>query len=403
MGYITESEKKVNVIGDYDVAVAGGGVAGIAAALASARQGKKTVLIEKQFALGGLGTLGLITIYLPLCDGCGNQVSFGIAEELLKLSVKHGYEEQFFEERNYTDECFKTWLETGKNESGSNQRYQVRYNANVFAILCEQLLIENGVEILYGTSVCDVIMNNDKISHLLIENKSGRSALAVKSVVDSTGDADVVKMSGEKTVLFSQGNILAAWYYFLNKDEVDLKMLGFSDIPDKYKTEEQKKVPSKRYMGVTGEELSEMTIDAHRYLLDNFLKDGGINKNHHLSTIATIPQIRMTRRIDGKYTLDDTEMHKHFDDSIGKCSDWRKSGPVYEIPFSTLHGTTVKNIITAGRCISVTDAMWDITRVIPVCAVTGEAAGTAAAMCDDFDNIDIKLLQQKLTENGVRI
>ena len=180
MGYITESEKKVNVIGDYDVAVAGGGVAGIAAALASARQGKKTVLIEKQFALGGLGTLGLITIYLPLCDGCGNQVSFGIAEELLKLSVKHGYEEQFFEERNYTDECFKTWLETGKNESGSNQRYQVRYNANVFAILCEQLLIENGVEILYGTSVCDVIMNNDKISHLLIENKSGNCLVVVR-------------------------------------------------------------------------------------------------------------------------------------------------------------------------------------------------------------------------------
>ena len=65
----------------YDVAVCGGGFAGISAALASARQGKKTVLFERQFMLGGLGTSGIVTIYLPLCDGYGHQVSFGIAEE----------------------------------------------------------------------------------------------------------------------------------------------------------------------------------------------------------------------------------------------------------------------------------------------------------------------------------
>ena len=70
----------------YDVAVCGGGIAGISAALAAAREGKKVILFEKQFMLGGLGTAGLVTIYLPLCDGYGHQVSFGIAEELLKLS-----------------------------------------------------------------------------------------------------------------------------------------------------------------------------------------------------------------------------------------------------------------------------------------------------------------------------
>ena len=76
----------------YDIAVCGGGFAGISAALAAARQGKRTLLLEKQFLLGGLGTAGLITIYLPLCDGFGHQVSFGIAEELLRLSIKHSYE-----------------------------------------------------------------------------------------------------------------------------------------------------------------------------------------------------------------------------------------------------------------------------------------------------------------------
>ena len=63
-----------------DVLVCGGGFAGISAALAAARQGKQVILLEKLFLLGGLGTAGLVTIYLPLCDGMGRQVSFGIAE-----------------------------------------------------------------------------------------------------------------------------------------------------------------------------------------------------------------------------------------------------------------------------------------------------------------------------------
>ena len=65
-----------------DVAVAGGGVAGIAAALSAARAGAKVALIERGFTLGGLATAGLVTIYLPLCDGKGRQVSFSLAEEL---------------------------------------------------------------------------------------------------------------------------------------------------------------------------------------------------------------------------------------------------------------------------------------------------------------------------------
>ena len=78
-----------------DVAVCGGGVAGISAALAAARLGKRVILFEREYILGGLGTSGLVTIYLPLCDGYGRQVSFGIAEELLRLSIKHGAEDRY--------------------------------------------------------------------------------------------------------------------------------------------------------------------------------------------------------------------------------------------------------------------------------------------------------------------
>jgi succinate dehydrogenase/fumarate reductase flavoprotein subunit len=84
---------KTKVIKEYDVAVCGGGFAGISATLAASRQGEKTVLFEKQFMLGGLGTAGIVTIYLPLCDGYGHQVSFGIAEELFRLSAVHGAED----------------------------------------------------------------------------------------------------------------------------------------------------------------------------------------------------------------------------------------------------------------------------------------------------------------------
>ena len=74
----------------YDVAVCGAGVAGAAAAISAARQGAKTVLIEKQCLLGGLATSGLIYIYLPLCDGYGNQVIYGVSEEMLKRCVEYG-------------------------------------------------------------------------------------------------------------------------------------------------------------------------------------------------------------------------------------------------------------------------------------------------------------------------
>jgi hypothetical protein len=117
--------------------------------------------------------------------------------------------------------------------------------------------------------------------------------------------------------------------------------------------------------------------------------------------IAAIPQLRMTRRVAGEYTLDAREMHTEFADSVGMVSDWRKRGPVYEVPFGTLYSKEISNLLFAGRCTSVTDAMWDIMRVIPCCAVTGEAAGLAAAMSSDVPSLDVAMLQKRLRDRGV--
>ncbi len=392
-----EEVLKTPITDECDVLVCGGGFAGISAALAAARQGKQVILLEKSYILGGLGTSGLVTVYLPLCDGFGKQVSFGIAEELLRLSISLGAEEKYPE--NWLDSDDKS------KRTDKDKRFEVQYNASLFAILAEQLLVKEGVQILYGTYATSVSKKDGKVKSIITENKSGRQAISVKSVVDTTGDCDIALFANAPTESFKQGNVLAAWYYGLGKKGFNLNMLGFSDIPDDQKDENHKEehLVTRRFSGLDGKELSEQTILSHQSTLNDVLKKRESDPELVPTSIATIPQIRMTRKLVGEYTLHDTEMHKYFEDSVGMVSDWRKRGPVYEVPFGTLYSKEIKNLICAGRCTSVTDSMWDIMRVIPCCSVTGEAAGIAASMTDDFTTLDITALQNKLRKNGVVI
>ena len=376
----------------YDVIVAGGGIAGISAALAAARAGSRVLLLERMFGLGGLATLGLITIYLPLCDGEGHQLSFGLAEELLQLSISQGWE------RDYPD----TWLD-GKAEHGS-QRYQVRYNAQVFSVLAEQLLVREGVKLLYGTTVCSIQRKGNRITSIIAENKSGRFAIPVRSIVDATGDADLFYLAGTYTQLYGKRNLPAAWFYETLNGSNTLRMVGAADVlPGDANAEIPGAVKGNRISGVDAEEISDALISCHAQSLGIFLEKGGVSEQHSLSTLATIPQLRMTRRICGAYTLDDVEDFRHFDDSIGMIGDWRKRGPAYEIPLRTLYSNELVNCMAAGRIISVSDAMWDISRVIPPCAITGQAAGTAMAMTDDITSLCTVQLQHELVNQGVKL
>lgn len=375
-----------------DVLVAGGGIAGIAAAMAAAREGAEVILLERSYTLGGLATSGLVTIYLPLCDGMGHQVSFGIAEELLKLSIEHG------DEGRYP----KAWLDGGTSEEKAEKRYEVQFNPHLFAISAERELSNLGVKILYGVTAVATSENEGKIKAVVVEGKSGREAIEVKrSVVDATGDADICHLSGAACRDYSYGNTLAAWYYYDSGEGNKLKMHGFADVVGNEPTRE---ISRRRYTGLDTEEISEMMIDSHRAIEKDVLDRRAAGETKLFPTcIASIPQLRMTRGIVGVTDASLDDDHKHIEDSVGIYSNWRKRGPAYELSFRTLYGKNIKNLLAAGRCISSETFMWDITRVIPVCAVSGEAAGVAAAMTDNVHTLNVSALQSKLREKGVKI
>lgn len=394
--YIIEKERRTDITLECDVLVAGGGIAGVASAIAAARNGAKVILLEREYLLGGLATLGLITIYLPICDGMGHQVSFGLAEELLHLSIKHGAEKHYP----------KAWLEDGSEEERINKRFMTQFNPHIYAIEMEQMLIDLGVHILYGSVAVDVKKDADRIDTVIIENKSGRSAIRTKSVIDCTGDSDICKYAEAKTAVFQNKNGLASWYYYFVEDQVHLKMFGLADLVEGHNTqgtgnETVEVISNKRYTGLDGIELSDMVISARHEMFKDIMEKKASKPEYVPVTISSIPLVRMTRRLCGKYTMNDSEMHTYFEDSIGTICDWRKRGPIYEVPFRCLVGDDIKNLFVAGRNISVTDEMWDITRVIPVCAVTGEAVGTAAALYGDVDKVDIKGLQEQLIAQNV--
>ncbi len=400
MNSITEKQRETPVCDKCQVLVAGGGIAGVSAAIAAARTGADVLLVEREYGLGGLATLGLIAIYLPICDGEGNQAQYGIVEELLHLSIKHGAE------KGRPD----AWLDGGTKEERKQKRFSVQYNPVLFALELEKLLRGLGVRVLYGTSIVGAEVENGGLKHVIIENRSGRSAIEVKTAVDATGEALLCKAAGCEVLPFKANNALASWYYSNSRSGYDLHMFGLADvIPEKGQStgRDEKtsatRIGSRRYDGLDAADTSAMMMDAHEEMYKDIMRRREDDDTFVPTAMSTIPLLRMTGKLRGEYTLDDTEIKKSFADSVGLVSDWRKRGPVYEVPFGTLYSKKVKNLLAAGRTISVTDAMWDITRVIPPAAVTGQAAGTAAAMFSDMTQADIPALQARLREDGVKI
>ena len=184
--------------------------------------------------------------------------------------------------------------------------------------------------------------------------------------------------TGEKTAVYGDKNLLAAWSYEVYDGEYKLRTFGSSD------KESSPECYANGFDATNAKEVSVATAKSHASMLERFLHNGKISEKHGMATIPTVPLIRMSERLDGVYSLKMSVERKEFSDSVGCFASWKEIDKVFELPYSCLTGTKIKNVIAAGRCISANDDVWELTRVIPVCAVSGEAAGIAGSMGDDL-------------------
>ena len=151
------------------------------------------------------------------------------------------------------------------------------------------------------------------------------------------------------------------------------------------------------------QDFEQAVLAAHRRMFDDILARREAAPSLVPVTMSTIPLVRMSRRLEGVAVMTRSDDHRRLADSVGMTGDWCRRGPAYEIPFGALHCAQIKNLLAAGRDISADDEMWNVTRVIPPCAVTGQAAGTAAALGSDFIATDITELQRLLAADGVKL
>jgi hypothetical protein len=394
--YLTE-KLTTEICGEYDVIVVGGGVAGVAAALAASRHGAKTMLLEKQVVLGGLATAGHVVFYLPLCDGMGNKVIGGIAEELLWESIRYG------------DGNLPSEWEGRPIHVATSKRYQTEFNAPAFVLALDRIIGEAGVDLLLDTVFCAPVMEEGRCKAVIVENKSGRQAYLCKAVVDATGDADVLARAGAPCA--EQDNFLAYWSYCLTEDSLQtalaqqsvknaLKLLCIGSMTGGGLPE-----GSLKYYGTDVRQITEYLLKCRELALEELTKRG--MDKLVLASFPSMAQFRTTRRLEGEYVLGAEDTDKRFEDSVGCVGDSLKAGPVYEIPYRALYSSKVVNIFAAGRNISSAGYAWEVTRVIPVVAATGQATGTAAALISEngcaAGEVDIPRLQKVLTENGVLI
>jgi len=349
-----------------EVIVLGAGMAGVGAALAAARAGRRVLLIEQGFLPGGQATAGLVVHYLPICDGCGRKVTGGIAEELLLLAA-----------RAARGTVPAEWAEPNPKK-GLGARYQTHYSPAEYMLALDRVLAEAGVEILYGTKFSRAVIHDGRVQAVVLEEANYRRALyPAAAFVDATGEAALMAAAGAPTVWGL--NRPGMWTLVVDPGET---RFGHGAWPG-VRVQAMGRAP-------TGTDESEGAADAGpidniRKLTDFVLASRQLmrqpaHSQKHIVAVPSWPDVRKMRRIEGEYTLQPGDVGRSFPDSIGLISDWRRNGQVYEVPFRCLYSPRLSNVLAAGRCAATAGDAWEVARCIPQAVLTGQAAGTAAAM-----------------------
>lgn len=440
----------------YDVAVVGGGPAGFAAALSSARNGAKTILVERYGFVGGVAASGLP--FLNFFNRNRKQVIKGVAEELVqRLKKENATTGHIFPKRGHIDSIAFVEPEWVK-------------------IVAEEMLIEAGCDILYHTFAFDVKREANKISSVVVANKGGKHEIKAHCFVDATGDGDIAAFGGAE---YQKGRmpdgLMQAMSLIFRLGRVDVEKVGelWREAPvfaTPFGTEREYNIHPTAMLNGWEDILKKMKLfeDEGHWVWSGTLQDGeltyvntirvsgldptdpveftkaeiearkqlkkvlkffnqyipGMDKSY-LTSVAPQIGIRETRRIIGEYilTAEDILVGRKFWDSIAKCGycidihdpkgkGWKANfieseDATYDIPYRCLVPNKIDGLLVAGRCISTTHEALGSTRIMPCCMALGEAAGVAAALSASTGisprNIDVEKIQQKLVENGAII
>ncbi|MFS0864626.1 FAD-dependent oxidoreductase [Fredinandcohnia sp. 179-A 10B2 NHS] len=439
---------------DYDVVVAGGGPAGINAAIAAGRLGAKTLLVERYGFLGGMSTVALVYPWMTFHTSSGKQVIKGIAQEIIdRLMEQGGSPGHLRDTVGFTNTL-------------------TPYHPEKYKLLALEMLEEAGVEVLVHSFVDKVEVEDNVIQSINLTTKSGPITVAAKRFVDTTGDADIAYLSGAPclkgrdtdnktqpmTMKFRMRGVdlskvkeamKANPSNFYKKTPIDeLDEIPLTGVQGFYKEWNESGVPINRdqVLFFAGPEEDEVLVNCTRVqgldgtnvfdlsegekegrkqvlMMAEFLqkKIPGFEKAS-ISAVGTQIGIRETRRIDGQYalTIDDVVVGKKFEDTIAlsgypidihdptgrgvQANDIEGDGS-YGIPYRSLVPKKIENLLVAGRCISTTHEALATTRLTPSAMATGQAAGTAAALSIKENvtpkDLDITKLKAVLVENGV--
>ena len=411
----------------YDVAVIGGGFAGVAAAVAAARGGAKTLIVEKSNCLGGAACNCLVNPFMRYwtkIDGERVDLSAGIFGEIHRLLEARGamQKERFLEE-------------------------ELKYILN-------ELVLSEGVDLLYHTYVFGAEKEGEGIKSLLAAAKSGVVKLEADMFIDTTGDAQLAYLAGcptrlgrepdnlcqPMTLCFRVGNVdVEAFYEGKDRlNEAYKKSLAAGELinPREDILVFRNPAPGVLHFNTTRvvkkdptnpADVTEAEIVARRQVFEiyEFMKKHGKGlENSFLMMTAGEIGVRESRMIIGEHVLTETECKDltRFEDAIAACNYdidihnpegsgtshyYFGDGEYYTIPYRSLIPKGANNLLVAGRCISSDHGAQASYRIMPVVCTLGEAAGSAAALAhrDKKGTRDISIteLQRILKENGAFI
>ena len=409
----TEPPREIPVTRQADVIVVGGGPAGTAAAIASARSGAKTVLVEQFGYLGGTATASLMACingFRNQVEPDATQVVRGIAEEIvLELKRLGGLGRSPYPQKPYP-------TEPGRLE------YSYAVDTEKLKFVALKMCVDAGVDLMFHTYFCDSIVEGGAVRGVIVENKSGRQALLARIAVDASGDGDVAARAGApfwQVVHDEAPRLNDALMYrieFGRKRPEGIFACDFGSNAVVWGP-----AVAEPINGADGDELSRGETDTRlRVPADFAAKQDKHPELADARVVETPPLlgVRQSRFIEGEYklTAEDAIEGRRFDDvvAISPCAIIHYYGyrrylehEGYDIPYRCLVPKKIDNLLVAGRCISSHQQPYESHRaMVPIMAI-GQAAGAAAALCwgDGVRprDLDVRRLQDALIAQGAEL